>query len=209
MAGTAPPVFATLGPEGTNHALVTRRYLAFHGIAEHARVVLLPDFPAAFAALACGEVDHIVMCAVHPDTTGLVAQHWREAPIVDTFIAPGMPLAVLTRREIVHPRSLGHQPATLRYVDAARWERHVPEPTIVAVAQGLLAGRYDSGIAALAFAERHGDVLRVDEVVGAPDDAWLVFGRERACTGGVLAWRDSPAAMRWRDRSDAPRAAAK
>lgn len=200
MAGITSLVFATLGPEGTNHALVTRRYLAFHGIAEQARVALFADFPGAFAAMARGEVDHIVMCAVHPDTTAMVGQHWRAAPIVDTFIAPGVPLAVLTRKDVAQPRSLGLQPATLRYVDAGRWEHHIAEPTIVAVADGLLAGRYDSGIAALSVAERHGDILRVDEVVGTPDDAWLVFGRERTCSGDLLAWRESPMATRWRDR---------
>lgn len=202
MAAMAPLRFATLGPEGTNHALVTRRYLAFHGIGGTAEVVLVADFAAAFAAMAGGAVEHIVMCAVHPDTTGMVAQHWRDAPIVDTFIAPGMPLAVLTRRDVAVPRSLGHQPATLRYVDPARWEEHVPEPTIVAVADGLLAGRYDSGIAALAFGEAHPDHVRIDAVIGAPDDAWLVFGRERTCTGGLLAWRETPVAARWRTSAD-------
>lgn len=199
MAGKAPLRFATLGPEGTNHALVTRRYLAFHGIDGRADIALFAGFPAAFAAMAAGEVDHVVMCAVHPDTTAMVALHWRLAPIVDTFVAPGMPLAVLTRTDVAQPRSLGHQPATLHYVDAARWEEHVPEPTIVAVAQGLLAGRYDSGIATLAFGESQAGSLRVDEIIGAPDDAWLVFGRERTCTGDLLAWRESPALARWRD----------
>lgn len=198
MTGIAPLVFATLGPQGTNHALVTGRYLAFHGIAHRARIALYPNFTAAFAALAEGKADHVVMCAVHPDTTGMMAQHWRDAPIVDTFIAPGVPLAVLTRREVTHPRTLGHQPATLRYVDAGRWGEHVAEPTIVAVAQGLLAGRYDSGIAPLSFAGLHPDVLQVDEVIGSPDDAWLVFGRERACAGDLLAWRESPTPARWR-----------
>lgn len=202
MTGTETLVFATLGPEGTNHALVTRRYLAFHGLTGRARIALYADFPAAFAALARGDADHIVMCAVHPDTTGMVAEHWRIAPIVDTFIAPGVPLAVLTRRDVERPRSLGLQPATLRYVDAARWSVHVAEPTIVAVAEGLLAGRYDSGIAALSFGERHADRIRVDEIIGAPDDAWLVFGRERTCTGELLAWRESPGPRRWRDLAE-------
>lgn len=186
--------FATLGPQGSNHELVTGRYLAFHGVSDRARLRLVLDFAQAFAGAAAGEIDHVVMAAVHPQTTAMVARFWRTVPIVDTFIAPGRPLGVLTRREVERPRTIGLMPATRDYVDLARWQAVTEEPSTVTVAEGLLAGRYDSGIAALELAARYPERLRVDEEIGSPHDAWLVFGREPTCRGDLLAWLSAPAA---------------
>ncbi|MEE8433521.1 MAG: hypothetical protein V3S64_01920, partial [bacterium] len=55
-------------------------------------------------------------------------------------------------------------------------------------------GRFDSGITLQTFAERHAELLRIDEVIGTVDDAWLVYGRERLGEG-LHAWPDSPAAI--------------
>jgi hypothetical protein len=54
------------------------------------------------------------------------------------------------------------------------------------VGQNLLAGKYDSGIAALQFAEENPDVLVVDEVIGSVQTAWLVYGRQQNRQQGVI-----------------------
>ena len=36
-------IFATLGPTGSNHELVTKRYLALHGL-DDVNIVLIEDF---------------------------------------------------------------------------------------------------------------------------------------------------------------------
>ncbi|NNL77498.1 MAG: hypothetical protein HKO68_14275 [Desulfobacterales bacterium] len=191
------PVFCTLGPAGSNHELVTRRYIDFHAI-EDARIELVLDFSEAVKMILDHRIDHIVQAAVHPATAKTVAANKDRLFLIDAFIAPSKELAVLSRVEVDRPVSLGLHPATKNYVDHRRWEELVPEISIVTVAQGLLAGKYDSGITAVEFAEKHLDKLRVDERIGTVDDVWLVYGTERVCTGRILAWRDSPAAALFR-----------
>jgi len=187
--------FATLGPSGSNHELVTRAYLELHGLS-NARIVFVDDFDQALELMVEGAVQHVVQAAVHPQATSTVAKACLRHRIfvIDTFISPSHPLAVLTRVEVVTPQSLGLQPATKDYVDTDRWPTLVPEGSTVAVGEGLLAGRYDSGLTLLALADRYPGRFRVDEIIGSVDDPWLVFGRQRTTGGRLLAWPDSPAA---------------
>ncbi len=187
-------VFATLGPAGSNHELVTGQYLKRHGLSD-ARVLLVDDFEDALRRMASGEVDHIVQVAVHPAAAKIVAKaHFEhDIRVIDTFISPSRPLAVLTRMEVELPKTLGLQPATEAYVDTSRWETLIPEISIATVAEGLVAGRFDSGIAALDFAAAHPGLFRVELELGSVDDPWIVYGRERASDGGVVAWLDGPA----------------
>lgn len=192
-------IFATLGPSGSNHEYVTARYLALHGI-EDARIILVDDFSVALGLMAANEVDFIVQVGVHPDATDTVAKaHFEHGiHVIDAFVSPSRPLAVLTRVEVETPRTLGLQPATAAYVDTSRWETQVAEGSIMTVAEGLLAGRFDSGITALALAEEHPSRFRVETELGTVDDPWIVYGRERVSSGNVVVWPESPAARLYR-----------
>ena len=191
--------FATLGPAGTNHDLVTRRYLAFHRL-EDAEVILIDDFFEGLAMMADGRADFMVQVAVHPDCADVVSKaHFDYGiRIIDTFISPSRELAILTRAEVAEPRTLALQPATRGYADISAWPEHVPVSSIMRIAEGLLEGRYDSGLTTLEFAERHPGRFRVDAVIGTVDDPWLVFGAERVSTGGLVAWPESPGSRQFR-----------
>ncbi len=195
--------FATLGPDGSNHQLVTRRYLDFHGLTD-ARIVLVTDFGHALEQMIAGAVDHVVQVGVHPSATETVARAFfrHRIHVVDTFIAPSHPLAVLTRAEVEEPVTLALQPATKEYVDTSRWRTLVPETSIATVAAGLLESRYDSGITRLDLAERHPGRFRIDEMIGTIDDPWLVYGKVRTCVGELLAWKDSPLARQFRQAKE-------
>ena len=184
--------FATLGPEGTNHDIVTRRYLEYHGIA--AQVVLTPTFDQALDLMATGGADHMVQVAVHPDCARTVADaHFRHGiHVIDTFISPSRDLAVLTRSDIAHPQTLGLQAATRDYADLGAWPRHILMPSTVDVANALLSGQIDSGITFAQLVADHPGRFRMDQSVGSVDDPWLVFGKRRVSDGGIIAWRDSP-----------------
>ena len=145
-----------------------------------------------------GHAHHVIQVAVHPATAGTVARYRGRAHIVDTFLSPSQPMAVLTRAEVETPTSLGLQMATRDYVDTTRWESLVAEPSTVSVAEGLLAGRYDSGITLSRYAEDHPDRFRVEESIGTVVDAWLVYGTEPTCTDDLVAWPDGPAARLFR-----------
>lgn len=193
--------FGTLGPEGSNHDWVTKQYLAFHRLRQ-AHIKLFTDFDEAFASLFTGRIHHVIQVAVHPSVTSTVAIYRGRAYLIDTFISPSQPMAVLTRAEVDRPLTLGLQMATRDYVDVSRWQTLVPEVSTVTVADGLLAGKYDSGLTLLRIAEQYPDRFRVDEVIGTVDDAWLVYGLEPTCKGQIQAWPDSPATALFRRLSN-------
>lgn len=198
------PVFATLGPSGSNHDHVARRYLAFHGVDQVARIALFANFSDAFEALFDHRADYVLQVAVHPDAASSVARYRKRACLVDTFLATSQPMAVVVRTQSVAPDRLGLQMATRDYVDTAPWPTLVPEPTTIDVGQGLLAGKYDAGITLHRFANENPSVLKVREAIGEVVDPWLVFAREPLVSDGLQIWRDSPMARRLRDRAMAP-----
>jgi hypothetical protein len=185
------PRFLTLGP-GTNHELVARAYLDFHGV-DQAQLGFFADPAEGVARVRAGEAEFIILCSVHPDAARITAEDFRRFFIVDTFISPSKTLAVLARKDVARPRSLAVFGPTRDYVDTSRWEEVIVENTgsIVTVAERILAGGCDAALLYLEYADRHPGFFDVMEVIGSPDDAWLVFGTRRASDGGVVACRDS------------------
>lgn len=195
---TKPLGFVTLGPAGTNHEFVTQRYIDFHGLDAH--VALIDDFFDGLAMLGRGDADHMVQVAVHPDCADVVARgHFEHGVhIVDTFISSSKELAILTRVDVAAPRTLALQPATRRYADISAWPDHIAVSSIMRIAEGLLEGRYESGLTTLDVFEAHPGRFRIDARIGTVDDAWLVFGKARAADGGLVAWPQSPGVVRMR-----------
>jgi hypothetical protein len=182
--------FATLGPSGTNHELVTKRYLAARGVDEY-EIKLIPSFRDAIAMIRTGEVDFIMQCAVHPATPETLGENFRDVFAIDCFISDSQELAVLTRVEVERPNSIGALlPANEKYTDLSKWTMVVSYPSLPYVFDALMNGEIDSGLVYKAYADKHPDKLRVDEVLGSPDDVWIVYGRERAYAGEVIGFGD-------------------
>lgn len=178
-------IVATLGPEESNHVLVLRRYLDVHGLAD-AEVRLYDEFPAAFAALVDGEVDRVLQCTAHFSHADCVGRYMHRAYPQDLFVAGSHPLALLARREIAAPRQVACQPATRHYTDLSGFAEQVDAPTIVAVAEGLLAGRFEAGICARKALEDHPDALRLIEELGPALDVWVLYGTQPPADGSPL-----------------------
>lgn len=188
--------FVTLGP-GTNHEVVARRYLAFHGAGE---LVFASSSAEALAMLRDGRADWYILCAVHPSTPDVVGQFHAGVYVVDTFIAPSKPLAILTHADIARPRSIGLFTPVAFYADVSAWADHVPitDGSLVEVGAALLARAFDSALVYAEFADAHPGRFRVDAAVESPDDAWLVLGRSRAAgPDGLIARRDSAVGARF------------
>lgn len=182
--------FATLGPAGSNHELVLHRYLSARRLTG-ATVHLVDTFDTAFTALLDGRADFVLQCTAHPSHGDCVGRHMHRAFPVDTFIAGSKPLAVLACAEIESPRRIGLQPATRHYTDLSGYAEQIEEPTIVSVAEGLLAGRYEAGLCAREVLERHPQRLRLVEDLGPALDAWVLFGREKLAEDPVI-WPQAP-----------------
>ncbi len=183
--------FGTLGSEDSNHALVLKRYIDARGI-DGVEVRYFLDFGVAFEALLAGEIDFVLQVSVHPQHSECVARYMNRAFIVDTFIAPSKPLGILTRRDIAKPQSIGLQPATRHYADLSKWAKIVDETSTSTVAAGLLAGKYDSGIAATELLTRYPGRLRLELEIGPVQDAWILFGRDPIDIGEIQIWPESP-----------------
>lgn len=190
--------FITLGPTGSNHEFVARRYLDFHGLRETAILDLVPDFDRCADAVLQGTADFMVQCAVHPAAMSTVAKCFVGLHLIDTFISPSQDLAILQRKDAAQPTSLAVMRPTLPYIDRSRWQRIEFVETVAEVTQGLIGGKYAVGLGYASAAERHPEHLRMTQFIGTVDDAWMVYGRTRVSTGRLTAWRDSPAAHLYR-----------
>jgi hypothetical protein len=179
------PTFITLGPSGTCHENALLRYLELQGLTG-ARIVLVEDLLAAIDLVRDRPDTFLVQCSAHTQVH-LVTERWyREVFVMDTFIYPTKELALLVRRDVAKPRSMGIVSATRGYTDLTRWETLIDEPSKPVVARHLLAGEYDAGLTHLHYARERPDVLRVQEVYGAVDTTWVVYGRRKRFHGQVI-----------------------
>lgn len=140
MAKTDVVKLVTLGPEGTCHERAVRRYMEFQGISDY-EIEFIGDFLDGLERIRGRRHAFLVQCSAHPKVHEVTERHWSEVFVVDTFIYPTKALAVLARREVKKPRSLGLVPATAGYIDRSDWEQIIDVQSKPIVAEELLAGR--------------------------------------------------------------------
>jgi hypothetical protein len=175
----------TLGPEGTCHERAARRYMAFQGIDEF-EIEFISDFLDGLEKIRGRDDAFLIQCSAHPKVHEITERYWMEIFVVDTFIYPTKALAVLARRDVEQPRSLGLVPATAGYIDRADWEEIVDVVSKPVVAEELLAGRYDAGLTHLEHLEAHPDELRLELEIGEIDTTWVVYGTKKRFEGSVI-----------------------
>lgn len=164
-------VFATLGPKGSNHDFVLRRYLRHLDLA--AGVKLCTDFDEALNACETGKANRILICAAHGSCPHVVgtAQYSLGLTISDVFISASQPLAILTH--VDRPISIALHPSTRPYTSLTSFERVIEVGSTVEAAEGLRARKWDAALTAARFAS--GDIRTLEDIA-APLDAWLAIG---------------------------------
>jgi hypothetical protein len=182
------PTFITLGPSGTCHEAALRRYLEFQGL-QDVQIVLVEDLLGAIEQVRDRQDTFLVQCSAHLHVHLVTERYFREVFVADTFIYPTKELALLIRTDAENPSSLGIVSATRGYTDLTRWPEIIDEPSKPVVARHLLDGDYDAGLTHLHYAREHPDVLRVEEVYGAVDTTWVVYGRRKRFHGAVIGQR--------------------
>lgn len=183
--GANRPIVVTLGPTGTCHERAALEYMRFQGV-EDFELDFIGDFFDGLERIRGREDAFLIQCSAHPLVHKITERHWSEIFVVDTFIYPTKALAVLSRREVERPRTLGLVPATAGYIDAADWEEIVDVQSKPIVAAELLAGRYDAGLTHLEHAALHPVELRVDEEIGEIDTTWVVYGTRKRFAGELI-----------------------
>lgn len=182
------PTFITLGPEGTCHENALLHYLEFQGI-DSFDVVLVEDLLAAIPQVRDHANTYLVQCSAHVHVHLVTERYHRDVFVIDTFLYPTKELSLLIRRDRPQPKTLGIVSATRGYLDLTPWET-IDEPSKPVVARHLLAGDYDAGLTHLHYAEEHPDVLRVEDVYGAVDTTWVVYGPRKRFKGDVIGTRN-------------------
>lgn len=175
----------TLGPTGTCHERAAIAYMAFQGV-EDFEFEYIGDFLDGLERIRGKENAFLIQCSAHPKVHEVTERHWSEVFVVDTFIYPTKALAVLSRREIERPRTLGLVPATAGYIDRDDWEEIIDVQSKPIVAAELLAGRCEAGLTHLEHLAAHPDELRLIEEIGEIDTTWVVYGTEKRFKGEVI-----------------------
>jgi hypothetical protein len=183
------PTFITLGPSGTCHENALLHYLEFQGISSY-EVVLVEDLLDGIELVRGRPDTFLVQCSAHVQVHLVTERHHTEVFVIDTFLYPTKELALLVRAGVAAPRSLGIVSATRGYTDLARWPTIVDEPSKPVVARHLLAGAYDAGLTHLHYAREHPQDLRVQEIYGAVDTTWVVYGARKRFRGEVIGQRN-------------------
>jgi hypothetical protein len=170
----------TLGPTGTCHERAAIEYMGFQGV-EDFEIELIGDFFDGLERIRGRDDAFLIQCSAHPKVHEITETHWTEVFVVDTFIYPTKALAVLTRREVERPRTLGLVPATAGYIDRRR------------ASGGALRGGADPPRARRAAsrgaAGRPRDRGNRHDVGGLRDREAFPRGRDRDPVGGAVPQR--------------------
>jgi hypothetical protein len=175
----------TLGPTGTCHERAAIAYMAFQGVDDF-EFEFIGDFLDGLERIRGRDNAFLIQCSAHPKVHQVTERNWSEIFVVDTFIYPTKALALLSRREIERPRTLGLVPATDGYIDRGDWEEIIDVQSKPIVAAELLEGRYEAGLTHLEHLTAHPDELRLVEEIGEIDTTWIVYGTEKRFKGEVI-----------------------
>jgi hypothetical protein len=181
----AKVTLVTLGPTGTCHERAAIEYMRFQGV-EDFDIEFIGDFFDGLERIRGKENAFLIQCSAHPKVHEVAERYWAEVFVVDTFIYPTKALAVLRRREVEQPRTLGLVPATAGYIDRGDWEEIIDVQSKPIVAEELLAGRYEAGLTHLEHLAAHPDELCLVEEIGEVDTTWVVYGTQKRFNGDVI-----------------------
>ncbi|WP_425088991.1 hypothetical protein [Stappia sp.] len=177
--------FHTLGPAGSCHEHALKRYLAFQGV-EEADIALCDDLVAAAARAVEEGNSYVLQCSAHLNVHQVTERFLGRLHVVDTFILPTQEMALVKRRDVDVPQTLGVPEPALGYVNEADWREITFETTKPVVEQGLLAGRYEAGVAYTRSARDHSETLEVMRVIGEVVTTWIVYGPKPRYRGNLM-----------------------
>lgn len=180
------PRFYTLGPAGSCHAYALGEYLRFQNVRD-AETIYVDDLLAGASEAASTDDCYLLQCSAHLEVHEVTERFRHTLPVVDTFILPTQPLALVKRRGVSKPRSIGLPKAALGYITAADWEEIVFETTKPVVAAKLLAGSYDAGLTYVRTAVENPDIVEVVQEIGEVVTTWILYGPKPRYRGQIIA----------------------
>ncbi|MGY3146120.1 hypothetical protein ACVWYQ_003119 [Bradyrhizobium sp. USDA 3397] len=102
---------------------------------------------------------YVLQCSAYLNVHLVTEQYRDRLQVVDTFILPTQSIAVLKRKDVQEPRTLGLPEPTMGYIDTNAWNQLILETTKPVVEKKLLEGVYDAGVAYSRSALEHPDEI--------------------------------------------------
>jgi len=148
-------------------------------------VTFVDDLVAAMEGLCVGAGDFIVQCSAHLNVHEVTERRSSEIHVIDTFMCPTRPIAILARTDVSSQRTIGVPHAAVGYLAGEDWDEMILETTKPVVAHRLL-GAYDAGLTNYEQLEAHPDELRLVRYVGEVQTTWLVYGSGERDGGAIV-----------------------
>lgn len=187
--------FSTLGPDGSCHSNALKQYLKFQGIEQKASVSYFTEFDNGIFSLESGLTDFVVQCSAHPEVHIFTEYLNAKFPVIDTFIYPTKPLALLRRVGTYYKEKpkLGIVAATEGYMQSelANYDT-VSFQSKPLVGKALLDGTIDFGLTHEEYAEAPGNSIEVVRRIGAITTTWIVYGKSQRFEGEILGNKITP-----------------
>lgn len=178
--------FYTLGPTGSCHENALYHYLRFQNI-DSPEVFLFDDLVEAAEIAASDRDAYVLQCSAHLNVHIITERFYNLLPVVDTFIFPTQPIALVKRKEVTSPRRIGLPEPTLGYINASQWEEIIYETTKPVVEKNILAGQYEAGIAYVKTATKNPEKIEIMEYIGEVVTSWILYGPRKRYSNSIIA----------------------
>jgi|GEM_PF-4654417 len=159
----------TLGPEGTNHELNTKRYIFFHQI-KNAKIVYYDELLSAAADLEAGEIDKVIIHPANSQYKQIVADYDNTGRIFleECFRGPNHRMGLLKRRGCTEKDSIAFYPSTKSGFDSENYTTLMTVRSNTDAGFQLMAGVTNWAYTFTSFAHRYSS--QVEIVTEPPPD---------------------------------------
>lgn len=178
--------FVTLGPQGSCHDNAIQHYLEHHNV-KMFEVIFISDFLIGLELIYRNKADYLVQCSAHPQVHLITEKYPSEIKVVDTFIFPTKEIALLERKEIKTPNTIGLVGLCEGYLEGITYSNFIYEYAKPIVGRGLLEGKYDAGITHYEYYKNFPNRFRVRKYIGQILTTWIVYGHDSIFKGDILS----------------------
>ncbi|MDA9433566.1 hypothetical protein [Bradyrhizobium sp. CCBAU 51627] len=185
-AQTATPSvkIGTLAPEGTNHDLNVKRWIAYRKVA-NPEIVYYDSFLIAGDDLANGKINYVIVTPAHPQQKEMAKQGENKIFLEECFKGATYEMGLLTRETVQTPRSVAFMPVTAKVFDGMSYEVKISVRSNVDAGRKLVAGEVDSAVTFTSFASENPGKFKILKLIPIHDVTWQVYSTKKPTTSDI------------------------
>jgi len=168
-ANLATVKIGTLGPEGTNHELNTKRYIFFHQL-KNAEIIYYDELLSAAADLEAGEIDKVIILPANSQYKPIITEYFDTGRIFrdECFIGPNHGMGLLKRRGWSEKDSIAFYPSTKGFFDSENYATLMTVRSNTDAGFQLMAGVTNWAYTFTSFAQRYPSQVEIVSVMPTP-----------------------------------------